>query len=199
MKAILLFIVLLCIISVSCTKSVQTEPQVTPVLTHLNSLQKYIIKKGNHYADQNALQVLNSSAIVASVMFDSSAIYTTVNSFNQGDINKLIGFSDCGTEHQQNSARLGWSWNGKNVIIYAYSYVNTERISMPLGPVELNKSFNCSVKADNDYYYFQAGMYTDSIRRHCNSFTGSRYKLFPYFGGDETAPHEISIVIKEID
>lgn len=197
MKAILLFIMLLCIISVSCNKTIVIKSQVAPVVT--NSLQKYIIKKGNHYADQSVLQVLNSSAIAASVMFDSSAIYTTVNQYNQGDINKLIGFSDCGTEHQQNSARLGWSWNGKNVMIYAYSYVNTERISRPLGPVELNRYFNCSVKANNDYYYFQAGMYTDSIRRHCNAFTGSRYKLFPYFGGDETAPHEISIAIKEID
>lgn len=197
MKALLLFIMLLCIISMSCNKTLVIKSQVAPVVT--NSLQTYIIKKGNHYADQNALQVLNTSAIVASVMFDSSAIYTTVNQHNQGDINKLIGFSDCGTEHQQNSARLGWSWNGKSVIIYAYSYVNAERISRPLGSVELNKSFNCSVKAENDYYYFQAGMYTDSIRRHCNAFTGSRYKLFPYFGGDETAPHEISIVIKEID
>lgn len=199
MKALLLFIMLLCIISMSCNKSVIIEPQATPVLPVPSLLQKYIIKKGNHYADQSALQVLYSSSIVASVMFDSSAIYTTVNQYNQGDINKLIGFSDCGTEHQQNSARLGWSWNGRNVIIYAYSYVNTERISKPLGPVELNKSFNCSVKAENDYYYFQAGMYTDSIRRHCNAFTGSRYKLFPYFGGDETAPHEISIVIKEME
>ena len=197
MKAFLLFIMLLCIISMSCNKTIVIKSQVAPVVTH--SLQKYIIKKGNHYADQSALQVLNSSSVVASVLFDSSAIYTTVNPFNQGDINKLIGFSDCNTEHQQNSARLGWAWNGKNVMIYAYSYVNTERISRPLGPVELNRYFNCSVKAENGYYYFQAGMYTDSIPRHCNSFTGSRYKLFPYFGGDETAPHDISIVIKEIE
>jgi len=29
-----------------------------------------------------------------------------------------------------------------------------------------------------------------------NNVSGSRYYLWPYFGGDETAPHDITIKIK---
>jgi hypothetical protein len=130
------------------------------------------------------------------VIFDSSAIYSTVDLSNQGDINKLLGFSDCGTNHQENSARLGWSWNGNELIIYAYAYVNKVRISKTLGPIELNKPFACSVKAEEGFYVFKAGNMIDSIPRYCNIYTGTRYKLFPYFGGDETASHDIKIAIQ---
>lgn len=157
----------------------------------------YIIKKGNHYSEQSEWRILNDPFISARVTFDSSAMYTTIEKSNQGDINKLIGFSDCGTDHQQNSARLGWSWNGRELILYAYAYVNKVRLSKTLGPVPLNQPFACSVKAENNYYYFKVNRYTDSIPRHCTGYIGDHYKLFPYFGGDETASHEIRISIVE--
>jgi len=194
MKRILSCMVILCIAGISCSKeailsSLTDQPPASEIT-------EFLIRKGNHYSDQNGIQILNTSSITASVTFDSSAIYSTVDPSNQADINKLLGFSDCGTEHQVNSARLGWSWNGNAVVIYAYAYVNKERISRPLGPVALNKAFDCFVKADKGFYIFKAGEYIDSIPRYCNSHTGSRYKLYPYFGGDETAPHDMKIVIQ---
>ncbi|RDC63253.1 hypothetical protein AHMF7616_01854 [Adhaeribacter pallidiroseus] len=35
------------------------------------------------------------------------------------------------------------------------------------------------------------------MSRGCSG-TSDKYKLFPYFGGDETAPHNIKIEIKEL-
>lgn len=182
------------LVFIACGK---TQVQPTIAASDKIVFQDYLIKKGNNFCEQAGLTVLYTDAIKAQVIFDSSAIYTSVLAENQGDINKLIGFSDCASEHQQNSARLGWSWNGKKVVIYAYTYVNTERISKPLGMVELNIPFACSVRAENKYFYFTAGNYSDSIRRYCAGFTGQRYKLNPYFGGDETAPHDIHIAIAE--
>ena len=101
-----------------------------------------------------------------------------------------MGFSDCGNDHQQNSARLGWSWTNEKLMLYAYSYVNKERIIKSLGSFNLNQPINCSIKAENRYYYFKADNITDSIPRFCADYNSSRYKLFPYFGGDEVAPHE---------
>ena len=157
----------------------------------------YLINKGNHYCNQNQPQIMNRNSISARVTFDNSAIYTNVDADNQGDVNKLIGFSDCGNDHQQNSARLGWSWNGTNLVLHAYAYVDKARIIKTLGIFDLNKPITCSIKAENSYYYFRADGHIDSITRFCADYNNYRYKLFPYFGGDETAPHEISILIEE--
>jgi hypothetical protein len=157
----------------------------------------YLIKKGNHYAEGNELKILHSQQINCEVLFDSSAMYESVNPENQEDINKLIGFSDCNDHHQQNSARIGWSWNGKSVMLYAYAYINKERVIKPLSAISINEPVKCSIKAIGENYYFTTGNYTDSLPRHCKGYTGVAYKLYPYFGGDETAPHDVRIIIKE--
>ncbi|MEO5997667.1 MAG: hypothetical protein ABIN89_13085 [Chitinophagaceae bacterium] len=157
----------------------------------------YLIKKGNHYCEQNQPQLMNRNSMSAKVTFDSSAIYTSTDAGNQRDVNKLIGFSDCGNDHQQNSARLGWLWDNNKLVLYAYAYNQKARIIKTLGNFDLNKTINCSIKAEKNYYYFKADSHKDSIPRYCADFKDYRYKLFPYFGGDETAPHEITILIEE--
>lgn len=192
------YIIFLSFFSVFCHKQeVQLAMKDNVQFSDQKVSVKYIIKKGNHYCDQNQPQVMNRNNISARITFDSSAIYTSLDAGNQGDVNKLFGFSDCGNDHQQNSGRIGWSWNGENLVLYAYSYVEKTRITKTLGIFALNKSINCSIKAENKYYYFKADTILDSIPRYCSDYNGSRYKLFPYFGGDEIAPHEISILIEE--
>jgi hypothetical protein len=156
----------------------------------------YVIKKGSHSASGNNFQLLRTSAIHCEVTFDSSAIYQSVNAGNQEDVNKLIGFSDCNDEHHQNSARLGWAWNGDAVALYAYAYVDGQRIIKHLANTPVNQPVKCSVIASGDKYFFLAGSTRDSLTRHCNGYSSARYKLYPYFGGDEVAPHDITIKIK---
>lgn len=194
MKRTIYFLIIINFFSYSCDKPDDTAELTPP---SVDTLVTYVIKQGNHYAEQSGLQLMNKTAIVAHVTFDSSAIYTSVDPVNQADVNKLIGFSDCGTDHQQNSARLGWSWNGSELILYAYAYVNSQRIIKTLGPVPLLQPINCSVNATDNYYYFKVSDHIDSIPRHCIGYTGVGYKLYPYFGGDEVAPHEVRIAILE--
>lgn len=193
------YILFVSFLSVFCNKKESRPADINNDLQFSDQKKSisYLIKLGNHYSEQNQPQIMNRSSISARVTFDSSAIYTSTDAGNQGDVNKLMGFSDCGNDHQQNSARLGWSWDNKNLVLYAYAYNQKARIIKTLGNFDLNKSINCSIKAENNYYYFKADNYTDSIRRYCADFKDYRYKLFPYFGGDETAPHEITILIEE--
>ncbi|MEJ7737783.1 MAG: hypothetical protein WKF97_10180 [Chitinophagaceae bacterium] len=186
-----------CLISACQKAAIPPDQNVDAKITVQKSLTEYIIRKGNHYSDQTEYQLISTNAIRAKVKFDNSAIYTSKDAVNQGDVNKLVGFSDCGTNHHQNSARLGWSWNGKDVMLYAYAYVDSVRIIKTLGAVNLNESFSCSVSTKGSYYYFTMNNYSDSIPAHCVGYTGSRYKLFPYFGGDEIAPHDIRIALTE--
>ncbi|MGI8584585.1 MAG: hypothetical protein ACR2KX_20540 [Chitinophagaceae bacterium] len=39
--------------------------------------------------------------------------------------------------------------------------------------------------------------FTDSLLRTSTTVKANGFKLYPYFGGDETAPHNIYIWIKE--
>lgn len=157
----------------------------------------YLIKQGNHFCELNGPKLMIDPVIHATVTFDSSAIYTSQDAVNQGDVNKLIGFSDCNANHQENSARLGWSWTGKKIALYAYAYSNKVRFIKTLGTVDVNQSFPCSVRAGAGYYYFTVNNHVDSLVRSCSGYSGYRYKLFPYFGGDEAAPHDVRIVVVE--
>jgi hypothetical protein len=159
----------------------------------------FLIKKGNHAAEGNHFETLSRNFLNCQVQFDSSVIYESVYAPNQGDVNKLFGFSDCDTHHQENSARFGWAWNGKSLVLYAYAYVNSERLIKTLGTVPLYQPVDCSLKAEGNQYYFRVNDHLDSLPRHCDAYNGSRYRLYPYFGGDEVAPHDITIKIKELE
>jgi len=131
------------------------------------------------------------------VTFDSTAIYTTTNPANQGDINKLYGVSDCGSDHQTNSARFGWRWFNGKLELHAYTYLNKVRKSAYIGDIPLGKATVCELKLENEQYTFSASGHTVSLPRACNG-AGAGYQLYPYFGGDEAAPHQVTIAIQEL-
>lgn len=157
----------------------------------------YVLKKGMHNADSNPLKSVSSAAMRFAVTFDSTAIYTTVDPANQGDINKLYGFSDCSSMHHVNSARFGWRWYNNRLELHAYTYLNKIRNSVFVAAVELGKETTCEIKTENDQYVFTCNGQTVTMGRGCNGQV-SGYQLYPYFGGDETAPHNITITIKEL-
>ncbi|WP_315819110.1 hypothetical protein [Paraflavitalea speifideaquila] len=161
--------------------------------------KEYIIPKGAHYATENSYQVVNKTELHFLVLFDSSSIYTSIDPKNNGDINKLYGFSDCGTQHQENSARVGWVWNGKAIELYAYCYANSIRSSKLLGSIAIGTPCELTIRPEASQYRFeQNGFPAVYMKRGCNTPGISGYQLYPYFGGDETAPQEVHIYIKEL-
>jgi hypothetical protein len=82
-------------------------------------------------------------------------------------------------------------------MIYAYAYVAKERIILPVDSVKIGKAFTCSVHAIDGKYQFAVGEKVVTIQRLCNEYGSGFNKLYPYFGGDETAPHDIRIYIRE--
>ncbi|GAB3890629.1 hypothetical protein GCM10028803_01620 [Larkinella knui] len=160
----------------------------------------YTIKAGNNYADHNDLSFTAKTTLSFRVTFDSSAVYTNKTTENQYDINKLYGFSDCGSQHNTASARFGWNWRDKALRIYAYCYRNGERISEELGTVELNKPTDYQLSIVGGNYIFTFKGKETTIARGCTTVqSNQRYRLYPYFGGDEVAPHDITISITEIN
>ncbi|TDE15477.1 hypothetical protein [Dyadobacter psychrotolerans] len=158
----------------------------------------YTIKAGSHEIENNSNGLFTAGSLRFQVQFDSSCIYKTTIPENQNDINKLLGFSDCSSPHQTNSARFGWNWREGSLRIYAYIYVNGQRQEKELGTVELLKTSTLGLRTDGNTYIFSLNGQETSMPRHCTGGLGVSYKLLPYFGGDEPAPHDMRIKIRDI-
>jgi hypothetical protein len=158
----------------------------------------YTIRAGNHDPDHNLNTPFTASSMRFQALFDSSCVYKNAITENQNDINKLYGFSDCSSQHHQNSARFGWNWREGALHIYAYVYTNGQRTEKELGTAELNEptSFKIEIK-ENTYIFTYHGVET-TMPRHCSGGVGLAYKLLPYFGGDEAAPQEIRVKIRNL-
>jgi hypothetical protein len=165
--------------------------------TKNDSVVLYTIPAGSHYSNQSAYRALNVSQIRFKARFDSSAVYQTVHKNNQGDINQLYGMSDCESDHQMNSARFGWRWVNNVLEIWAYSYVNSERKYVFVTTVPLNANITYGIIFSDTNYIFSANDTEVSLPRHCKG-QAKGYKLYPYFGGDENAPHKITIEIEDL-
>lgn len=140
-------------------------------------MKKYTIKKGNHRSGWFFKILKKPKVMKVTFMFDETAIYN-LNNNDQFDWNKLLGFSR--GFHQNNSIRIAWRWNTvKQVVeLTKYEYVNGKRIMHePLWEVKINEIATI--------------VFNISDRKFCKW----GYLLYPYFGGNQKAPHDINILI----
>lgn len=182
----------------SCSKIIDKISLPGSHLEESDGFKRYVIKKNEHYSQSNGLKNVSFPALHFKARFDSSSIYKTKNPENQYDINKLYGVSDCGDNHQVNSARYGWRWNGEAIEIFAYCYVNSIRETQLLGTVSIGEELSLGITTDKHQYDFLFREKHFRLKRSCSGEGLSGYQLYPYFGGDETAPHEVRVFIKEV-
>lgn len=180
----------------SCEKS--REDSV--IINHLavNGFIQYTIKAGEQYCDQNPYKQTNYSELKFIVKFDSTAVYQTVSPANQSDVNKLYGFSDNENPHHQFSARFGWRWSEGALRLFAYVYNNGVMNFEELGTISVGTEHDCSIKVNSSQYIFTLDHISKTIARTSSATTAVGYQLYPYFGGNEPAPHDIHIWIKQL-
>ncbi|MFT7156419.1 MAG: hypothetical protein ACI8Q1_001429 [Parvicella sp.] len=165
----------------------------------------YLIKAGTHYSNVqgslpgNGFRSLKSDRLEFTARFDESAVYDLKGN-EQDDINKLFGFSDCNSSHQNNSARFGWSYNltSKEIDIYAYTYVLGTREINHLGSARINETNTYQISLVGEEFRFEFKGVVQNIPRGGACDIGLYYLLYPYFGGNQKAPHDIKIFIKEL-
>lgn len=166
----------------------ETEP--------ISGITKYVIREGEQHATLS-YQSVAVEKLKFKALFDSSAIYQTALATNQGDINKLYGISDCESYHHTNSARFGWRWYKDKLEVWAYTYINGERKFALMDTVGLETFNEYEIEFRENKYVFRLNDKKLEMPRACVA-TAKGYKLFPYFGGDEVAPQDISIWIEEL-
>lgn len=189
-------ILLLC----NCSKSTDIilEDRTLTRYDPSNYFTYFTIRTGQHFADGNTYKSIEIQELKFSVKFDSSAVYQCASPINQYDINKLYGFSDNNANHHQFSARFGWRWSDNALRLFAYVYNNGVVISKELGSVIIGKEVNCRIKISGDVYIFSMDEIMESLPRSSTTPLAKGYLLYPYFGGDEPAPHNINIWIKPL-
>lgn len=179
----------------SCRKTDPSSDLSTPGSG--STFTQFVIPKGQHYASENGYKPIETAELKFVVRFDSSAIYKTANPENQYDINKLYGFSDNGQGHQSFSARFGWRWSDEALRLFAYTYNYGKREEKELGIVNIGEEIHCSIKVMPEAYFFTLNKTTETMARQSVGPVAKGYRLYPYFGGDENAPHDVRIWIRE--
>lgn len=116
--------------------------------------------------------------------------------------NKLFGINVGLTiEPHTNSFRFGWNCEELNgqIQIYKYEYINGERSNSKICDVWLNRDYTYEIeKTDKRINYT---VYDDNLNAIATSETvftmqipfTMGYMCFPYFGGEEPAPHNMKI------
>lgn len=151
-----------------------------------------------HDANGATIATTSTDRLHFRVRFDASAQYATSDPGNQADINKLRGFSDCSSHHQTDSARFGWRWATDRVEILAYTYVGGARQSALLGSVQPGEWHEYELLATASGYVFRLDGVDTAMPRGCSAEGLLKYQLWPYFGGDEVAPHTITLQMEEL-
>lgn len=165
----------------------------------------YLIEAGKHESkivngmSLDKVRTLKSNRLVFTARFDETARYDLVTQ-DQHDINKLMGFAEANSLHQENSARLGWRYSveNDNVEIFSYIYRDGQRSFNKISEVDLNETIEYQINLFEDEYEFVVNGFSFREHRDIDQQVGVYYRLFPYFGGDEVAPHDINIYIKEV-
>lgn len=172
----------------TCDNAIDLDPD--------TGFEVFTIPAGSH----NSIirnEPFTGTGIDIKVIFDESAEYTLEETSDQADINKLTGFSDCAQQHQSESARIGWRWFNDELQLLAYTYIEGNLSFELMGAVALNAEVDLSIRIVGDtYQYSGTGLQSVTMQRSSNCETGENYWLWPYFGGNQTAPQAVKIQMK---
>lgn len=183
---------------IGCTATKQSSSKTPDDVLAENGFIKYTIPKGKQKPSPNPLVLVDAKSLKFIVHFDSTAIYINDVKKDRRDINKLYGFSDNFSLHHRYSARFGWRWLNDRLQLTAYCYNNGIRSFKEISNIQLNGFDTCEIKISGNEYIFSVNEKSISMPRSAHGKNAVGYKLFPFFGGNEAAPHDINIYIKEI-
>jgi hypothetical protein len=150
------------------------------------------IKEGNHRSiyrvERRKTNVINFKLILT-----ESCKYQSKSTENQYDINKVFGMSD-GSNHKDNSARIGWRYLDDKLELHAYTHYNGQFDFKKICDINPEVEYDCQIFFSETDYKFTVNGITVTMPRYKKS-TEKNYLLYPYFGGDEESPHDIIIKI----
>lgn len=138
-------------------------------------MENILIPKNKHRRWFPRLKLLwKPVSMLVRFKFDESAKYS-IEGADQQDWNKLTGFSR--GYHKKNSIRIGWRWNQERGVLQIcdYSYVNKERKISNVQDIKIGVFYKKTLSLPKGKFFILG------------------YMLWPYFGGNKKAPHNIRV------
>ena len=185
----MLRIIILLVLCLSCSKEIDDL-----------GFRVFTIPEGKHRSG-NFYNTPNDSKIKFDFILNESAEYISEVSRNQTDINKIYGFSDFGKSHLKYSIRLGWRYNPESGHIELCWLRHEDGVHKgeTIRVIEPNEIYRATIDIQTFWYVIVIDGDTTKVIRRPKGMWGlvRRYYLYPYFGGNEYAPHEVTIRIKD--
>ena len=172
---------------------------------YICSMEKFTIKKGNHYSDACWFKKWiphRIDKLERTVRFTESCLNTDSN----GQINKLFGFTLGICSPEYNSIRIGWVGHKDHIAIHAFWHLRGEFFSKFLINTYIGESVGCGIYLSDPYsvsligerlwnnYEIRIAHFTFPIKCEWKERSYG-FHLFPYFGGEIAAPHDIQILM----
>ena len=154
-----------------------------------SGVMEFTIKEGHHYCTHDIYRSCGSH-----IGFEFYVDDTWYYEAQQPGINKVIGIAD-GCDHMKHSVRLGWMCTEGILHSYIYCYNGGDHVAKKLAYL-FTGWHTGNVDIFDSYYMVTVDGVSDTVNRKCNHM--ERHLLWPYFGGKDTAPHDININIKLI-
>ena len=166
----------------------------------LRMFGNYLIKKGKHRSGFYFSPQFDIKHIKRKILFKENCIYK-FGDIDDFDINKLFGVSF--GMHHTNSVRFGWNIDDDEIGIYNYCYISGKRVMIKIVSIPTETNFVFEIFIYDSYYELKI---TDMNGKLIGWSEVSKpkttkwgYHLFPYFGGNKVAPHNMEICMKKIN
>lgn len=167
----------------------------------------FTIKNNRHYSNNWIWKSLSSfwarkKRFSYNVVFHRNCKYI-LNSEDQEDINKLYGVC-FGLNPHNNSMRFGWNYSIEldKINLYSYCYINGKREYKFLCSVDVDKEYTLCIHtlSKEKALFTVICSETSKIAQRfivINKTKNWGVNLWPYFGGNNAAPHNITISLEE--
>lgn len=167
-------------------------------------MKDVIIKKGRHFSNMSMFPILISgkNRIAYNVIFTPSCAYD-IGLADQADINKLFGIGYF-PSHHKNSVRFGWRYDPRMeaIELLAYYYADGKREWRHVCYATINEELTCIIDIMEEGHFlvvYNNHMKLGEVILDKPIGRDFGYRLKPFFGGNQKAPHDIWIRMKKLD
>jgi hypothetical protein len=158
----------------------------------------YLIKKGSHFKSNFTwFPFTISNTIEGNCYFHENCFYVE-ESDDKYDINKLVGLSSYFFHHIE-SVRIGFRSNTQDastmdLLLYAYDdgIRLREQLICSVKPLEL---FTYKIQILYDKFVVHVNDNVKEVERTPKNNIWFKYKLYPYYGGNQTAKQNMNITL----
>lgn len=167
--------------------------------------RSFVIRAGDHDSSPGGVKAMRTQTeldrwVTFRAYFHADAAYATTDPVNQWDWNKLMGLS--AVDIHEDSIRLGWRYDPEAdaIDLGFYGYRDGVRISEELTSVPLETWFEARLEMTEDHLYASVDGFAHEITPGPSgaAVRTTWVVASAYFGGDETAPHDIHIDVTDV-